>query len=183
MRWEELFQELGHEWEAAEVAAEQAEVAERTRAERARVSLLARMRGSVGRPLRVHTPSGVVEGTLHTVAGDCLLLSEGTTDVLVPVSQVNGLEGLGGDIVPDDRVGLVERRLGLAALLRRLARDRCAVGVQRIGTPPLHGTPVLVGADFVELATHEPGEVARGAAVRGRQVVPLEAIVTVRCRR
>lgn len=180
MRWEELFRELDQEWEAAEAAREQAEVAHRTRAEIARIELLDRLRGSVGRQLCVHTPAGAVEGTLVRVAADCLLLADRRTEVLVPAAQVAGIEGLGRETVPADQVGEVERRLGLASLLRRLARDRAAISVDRLGAPTLHGTPVAVGADFAELAMHERGEIPRTASVTGRHTVPLAAIVAVR---
>lgn len=180
MHWEELFRELDHEWEAAEAVREQAEVAHRTRAEIARVELLDRLRGSVGGSLCVHTPAGAVEGTLLRVAADCLLLADRRTEMLVPTARIAGIEGLGPHTVPPDQVGEVERRLGLAALLRRLARDRAAISVERLGAPSLHGTPIAVGADFVDLAVHERGEVARSAAVRGRHTLPLAAIVVAR---
>ncbi|MGH3431574.1 MAG: hypothetical protein ACRDQB_01925, partial [Thermocrispum sp.] len=79
-----------------------------------------------------------------------------------------------------EQVGEVERRLGLASLLRRVSRDRSPITVHRLGAAALHGTPVMVGADFVELALHERGELPRSAAVSGRQVVPLAAVTVVR---
>lgn len=180
MRWEELFRELDREWEAAAEVDVQAEVAERTRAELARIGVLDRLRGSVGSRLRVHTPAGLCTGELTRVAADCLLLREGVVELLLPAQQITGIEGLATDVVTDDRVGQVERTLGLASVLRRVVRDRAAVTVERVGSPPLHGTPVLAGTDFVELAVHERGEPPRSRAVLSRHVVPFAAVVVVR---
>lgn len=180
MTWERLFRELDHEWEGAVDAQLQAEVAERTRAELGRLMLLERLRGSVGHRLRLGTVAGWVTGELVRVAADCLLLERGSVELLVPVAAVSDVEGLGQRSVPDDQVGEVQRRLGMASLLRRVARDRAAVTVVRAATPDLHGTPVLVGADFLELAVHDRGEAARARTVSTRLVVPFAAISVVR---
>ena len=180
MRWEQVFRELDHEWEAAAAAQVQAEVADRTRAELARIGILDRFRGSVSRRLWVHTPAGVCTGELTRVAADCLLLRDGAVELLVAAHHIDGVEGLAAEVVTDEQVGTVERRLGLASVLRRVARDRAAVTVERVGSAALHGTPVLAGADFVELAVHPRGEPPRSSSVTSRQVVPFAAIVVVR---
>jgi hypothetical protein len=181
MRWEDLFAELDHQWDAALEAERQAEVVERTRAELAKITLLDRVRGSVGRDLRIQTVGGVqLSGTLARVAADCLLLASDRAELLVPVGAVEGLTGLLDRSVPDNLVGVVDLRLGMASMLRALARNRAAVTVDRRSAPSVHGTPVQVGADFIDLAEHAVGEPARSAAVRTRVVVPFAAILVVR---
>ncbi|HET7326174.1 MAG TPA: hypothetical protein VFJ14_02695 [Nocardioidaceae bacterium] len=180
MRWEELFRDLDQEWEAAAAADIQAEVADRTRAELARIGVLDRLRGSVGGQVRVHTPVGSCAGELTRVAADCLLLRDGAVEMLVTAHHISGIEGLAAGVVTDEQVGGLERRLGLASVLRRVVRDRAAVTVERAGSSMLHGTPVQAGADFVELAVHERGASPRRSAVTSRQVVPFAAIVVVR---
>ena len=61
------------------------------------------------------------------------------------------------------------RRPRWTAAWRVLARDRARVRVVRAGGSTVHGVPVRVGADFVEL---DPG----GEAVAGPVLVPYPAI-------
>jgi hypothetical protein len=104
----------------------------------------------------------------------------GGADLLVPAEAVAGLSGLSDRSVPENLVGVVERRLGMASVLRALVRDRAAVTVERRSAPAVHGTPVHVGTDFIDLAEHAAGELARPSAVRTRVVVPFAAIRVVR---
>jgi hypothetical protein len=179
MRWEKLFRDLEAEWEAAASADQLIEVADRTRTELARITLLDRLRGSVGRSVRLQTVAGEVAGDLRRVASDCVLV-RGRVELLVPVAAVLGAEGLTDGSVPDSLVGEVDRRLGMASLLRAVARDRAAVTVQRAGAPSVHGTPQRVGADFVDLAAHPEGEPPRRGAITGHLVVPFAAVAAVR---
>ncbi|MPZ96385.1 MAG: hypothetical protein GEU96_16085 [Propionibacteriales bacterium] len=180
MRWDDLFGDLEREWEAAAAAEQQAETAELTRAELAQVALVDRLRGSVGCALRIHTVGGHAAGELARVAGDCVLLQQATTELLVPLAAVTAVEGLADATVPPGLVGAVESRLGFASLLRAVARDRSEVTVQRTSGHAVHGTPTRVGSDFVELALHEPGEVPRPGAVTGVLAVPFAAVSVVR---
>lgn len=179
MRWEELFRDLDGEWEATSSAGQLVEVADRTRTELARIALLDRLRASLGRPVRLHTVAGEVAGELRRVARDCVLV-QGRVEVLVPVTAVLGAEGLAAGSVPGELVGEVDRRLGMASLLRAVARDRAAVTVRRAGASSVHGTPQRVGADFLDLAVHPEGEPPRRGTVTGQLVVPFAAVAAVR---
>jgi hypothetical protein len=130
MRWEELFRDLEAEWEAAVSTDQLVEVADRTRTELARITLMDRLRGSLGRSVRLHTVTGEMAGELRRVASDCVLV-RGRVELLVPIAAVLGAEGLTDGSVPASLVGEVDRRLGMASLLRAVARDRAAVTVQR----------------------------------------------------
>ncbi len=180
MRWDELFDDLADEWAAADRSAALAEVADRTRAEWARATLLARLRGAVDSVVSVDTPAGVVTGTLLRVSSDCLLLAESPGEALVPLPAVCGVAGIGSATVPDELVGVVERRLGLAAILRRIAQDRSPVTVYRRSAAALYGTPALAAADHLELAEHEPDQVPRARAVRRRVLVPYAQVALIR---
>jgi hypothetical protein len=76
--------------------------------------------------------------------------------------------------------GLVESRVGVRHLLRAIARDRSAVRVHVADGSTMDATIDRVGADFVEVATHLPGEPRRRADVRDVVTLPLTAVVAVR---
>jgi len=156
---------------AAERADVRADVAELVRAERATVRLVDRLRGSVGRQVRVHVlGADAVEGELLDAAEQWLLVGQGMARrALVPARAVVAVAGVGSHAAPEP--GLVERRLGLGHALRVLARDRAAVLV-RSGDVELAGRLGAVGADHVEVVARD----VRGAAA----LVPFASLTTVR---
>ena len=176
MRWERLFTEL--EAEAAELAGRdrEAEIADRTRAEVARTTWVDRIRAGIGTSVRLRLlGADLVEGTVLQVGTDWLLLRAGANDVLVPVHAVVGVEGTAaGARVVATVPGEVVAPTWTAAW-RVLARDRASVRVVRAGGSTVHGVPVRVGADFVEL---DPtlGQEQRDPAGGGRVLVPYAAI-------
>jgi hypothetical protein len=175
MRWERLFTDL--EAEVAELAGQdrEAEIADRTRAEVARTSWVDRVRAAIGSSVRFRLlGADMVEGTVLQVGSDWLLLRAGAHDVLVPVGAVVGVEGTGLAAVAPPALGEVGAPTWSAAW-RVLARDRAAVRVVRVGGSTVHGVPVRVGADFVEL---DPalGQRRRDPADLGRVLVPYAAI-------
>lgn len=181
MRWERLFSDL--EAEAAELAGQdrEAEIADRTRAEVARSSWIDRVRAAVGISVRLRLlGADMVEGTVLQVGADWLLLRAGANDVLVPVHAVVGVEGTPARARVAEPAGKVEAPTWTAAW-RVLARDRAPVRVVRAGGSTVHGVPVRVGADFVEL---DPalGQEQRDAAVGGRVLVPYSAITAAYAR-
>jgi hypothetical protein len=152
MRWDRLFAEL--EAEAAELADRRrdAEIADRTRAELARTRWVDRVRASTGATVRLRLlGADLVEGTVLQVAADWLLLRAGAHDVLVPAHAVVGIEGVGAATSPP--ADLPGGAPTWPAAWRVLARDRARVRLVRAGGSTVHGVPVRVGADFVELDT------------------------------
>lgn len=178
MRWDELFADL-----EAQLAGERrefldAEVAERVRIERRSVTLVDRLRAHVGRGLALDVGPAVVRGTVREVGSDFVLVEdEGGGDSLVPVAALTSVAGLGRAVAPAP--GAVLRRLGLASALRALVRDRAEVRVVT-DSGELRGTPALVAADHIDLATLAAGELDHGPTqVR---TVPLAALRVVRSR-
>lgn len=156
MRWESLFADMEAQLGAAERAGVRADVAELVRAERATVHVGDRLRGSVGRSVRMHVGGAdTVDGELVDAAEQWVLVGQGgERRVLVPVRAISAVAGLGPYVAPD--AGVVERRLGLGHALRALARDRAAVLV-RSGDAELAGLLGAVGADHAEVLVRSPG--------------------------
>ena len=174
MRWEQLFSEL--EAEAGELAQRDrdAEIADRTRAELARTRWADRVRASTGATVRLRLlGADLVEGTVLQVGADWLLLQAGANDVLVPAHAVVGAEGVGAATEPTAAGALATPTW--AAAWRVLARDRASVRVVRAGGSTVHGVPMRVGADFVEL---DPGlgETGGSGPGPGPVLVPYAAI-------
>lgn len=179
-RWDRLFRDL-----EAQLAAEQsrelrAEVADRTRRERALVELRARLLANIGTAVAARTPVDSYEGVLADVGADWLLLhAAGERPVLLPASAIRSVTGLRpGAHEPS----LVAKGLAFGAALRAISRDRAVVRLVDVEGHVLTGTIDAVGADHVELAEHHVDEPRRSANVRGSHVVPfggLSAVVRV----
>lgn len=177
-RWGALFADLEGELAAAEAAELDAEVRDRARREVARLHLADRLGPAVGHPVTVTTNgAGVLRGTLDDAAPEWLLLIEGPSrDVLVPVTAVLAIDGLGA-LSEEPRT---TRRLTLSYALRALARRRNAVTVTFVDGSTTSGTFDRVGGDFAELAEHPPGEPRRPGTVRRTRTIPFAAIAAVR---
>ncbi len=182
MRWQRLFADLTAQWEAAEAAADQAELVSRTRAEMGAVRLQDRLRAAVGSAVAVRCRgAGPVEGVLGDVGVDWLLLTdERGAEVLIACRAVQGALGLGGASAPPDEVGVVRGRLDLRWALRAAARDRGAVQVVLDDGAVLSGTIDRVGADFFDLAEHPLDEHRRAGSVRRVHAVVIDAVALVR---
>lgn len=182
MRWEALFADLEAQLEAAEATGLSAEVADRIRREVALLPFVDRLRAAVGRSLVVRAAGGaVLTGRLDVLGPDWLLLSEaGGRAALVPTSRVLSVTGLGAATVDPGGEGQVGARLDLRFALRGLARDRAAVTVTFADGTTVVGTLDRVGADYVDLAEHPPGEPRRAAGVRAVRTIPLAALAVVR---
>lgn len=180
MRWLELFADLEGQVEAWERAERDAEISDRTRAETGQVRLVNRLRHQVGESVRLTVlGAGQLEGTVDQVGADWLLLG-GSAEVVVPVSALLTVSHLGPASVSPQGVGVVAQRLGLTSALRAIAVDRCPVRVALRDGSTLVGTPHRVGADFVDLAVHDVGEVPRRDVVRGASTVAFGALAAVR---
>jgi len=182
MRWQNLFDDLEAQFEAAEAAELSGEVAERTRREAALVRLVDRLQPSAGQPVVLHLPgAGPLRGRLLDSGVDWLLLDEGAgREVLVPLAAVLGVSGLGGRAAGPGGEDAVAKRLDLRWALRGLARSRTGVALGLSDGSLVTGTVDRVGADHLDLAEHGPGEARRAGAVRAVRLVPLGALVLVR---
>ena len=183
MRWERLLDELAAGLDADEARVLDAEVAERTRRERARVGLCDRLAAVEG-PLTVRMLGGSsVTGTLERYAAEWALLAvagsaQGVEAVLrlAAVGSFAGLPPQAGD--PLLRSRLLDR-LALGVALRAMARDRAAVAVHLVDGDSLVGTIDAVGADHLDLALHPPSELRREQAIAERRAVPFAALACV----
>lgn len=184
MRWERLFADLEAELEAAETAELESEIAERTRSERARLRLVDRLRGSVGRlvVLRV-SGAGQLSGEIRAVGVDWLLVRpDDGADRLVRTAALLELSGLAPSSTARGSEGEIAARFSLASVLRGLARDRTVVTITLVDGSSRTGTIELAGADVVEISDRrydEPGFAASSGPV-GRRSVPLAAVAVVR---
>jgi hypothetical protein len=182
VRWDELFADLEAQLAAAEGAELAAEVADRTRRETAQLTLLDRLAPAAGHDVRLHVIGvGQVSGRLDSVGAEWLLVSESAArQALVPVAAVLSASGLGALSRARGQEGKVFARLGLGSALRAIARDRLQVVVGLRDGSAVTGTVDRVGADFVEVAEHGPGEPRRRSEVSGMRAVPFAAIAVVR---
>ncbi|GAA6524548.1 hypothetical protein [Intrasporangium sp. DVR] len=185
MRWDRLFEDLEALADADLGVERDAEVADRTRRERALVGLHARLLANVGGPelsIRLarpsHTAEGLVTGTLGDVGPDWLQLSEGgRQSLLVPLAAVRGVVGLrAGAHEPT----IVARRFTLGAVLRGLSRGRVPVEVSDLDGRTLTGTVDAVGADHLDLAEHPLDEPRRREHVVRCHVLPFVALSWIR---
>ncbi|WP_261565282.1 hypothetical protein [Frankia gtarii] len=186
MRWEDLFADLELQWEENEAAELAAELADRSRREAAYLRLIDRLRPVVGHPARCRVLGGqlapqTLHGTLSALGVDWFLLAEpGATEVLVPMRSLLAVENLPVVSAQPGHEGPLAAKLDLRYVLRGLVRDRCACTLLLVDGTSLHGMPVRVGADFLEVAEHAVGEFARRGRVRAGWTMPLDAIAYVR---
>ena len=182
MRWDALFADLAAQRDALEWAELDGELAERVRGEVGELTLVDRARGAVGAELRVRLSGPLdVAGRLAGAGPDWLLVDEPDgRAALVAVGQLISVRGLPHHSAAPGSAGVVESRLGLRQVLRAIARDRSAVRVHLADGSTVDATIDRVGADYVEVATHPPGEPRRRAAVRDTVTIPLAAVSAVR---
>jgi len=183
MRWEGLFADLEGQLAAEQRRELDDEVAERTRRERALVTLHGRLAASVGAQLRLGLTGGLdLTGTLIDLGAEWLLVrtETGGREVVVPVAAVSSVAGLGQDA--DD--GRSARRFTLGYALRALSRDRATVAVRVTGGgPALVGTIDAVGADHLDLALHHEGVPRRRDNITAVATVPFTGLLAVESRR
>ena len=182
MRWARLFADLESQLDALAGAEADAEVGERTRVEISRLRLVDRLRAAEGHPLEARCAgAGPVRGRLDRVGADWILLAEAPDrEALLPLASVLAVTGLGRWSAAPGSEGTVAARLGLRSALRGIVRDRAPVHLALIDGSTVAGTVDRVGADFVELAEHAPGEPRRAASVRTVRTVPLHGLGVLR---
>jgi hypothetical protein len=179
MRWDRLFDDLEAQLAVDEARGRDAEVADRTRRERALLDVHTRLLANVGAThvglrLREH----VVPGRLVDVGPDWALVETAADrPVLVALAAVRAMTGL----VPGARTpSVVARRFGLGAALRAVSRDRAVVEVVDVDGHASTGTIDVVGSDHLELAQHAADEPRRRANVSGLLLVPFWSLGSVR---
>jgi hypothetical protein len=183
MRWDGLFSDLEAQLYAAGQLALESEANERARMDQAALSMTDRLRGQLGAALRVRLGGGLAfDGRLAHVGSNWIMLTEPAHSVLVVLSAVRLIEGLGRAASPEGAAG--PRRLGLGSVLRALARDREEVMAYLAYGPDggfhtVSGTIDRVGKDFLELAAVPWGEARRAANVRGVHAVPFSAVAAL----
>lgn len=192
MRWERLFDDLEAQLGADDARALTAEVADRTRRERAQLGLFDRLTALLDGPvveLRV-AGAGLVRGVVTGCGPEWVLVDqrgdlplsvrEGAADrpVLVAVPAVRGVIGLSGAATSS----AVARGFGLGAALRAVSRDRAVVDVVDIDGVVVTGTLDTVGQDLVEVAEHPSDLPRRPEHVVRVVAVPFAALAAVRRR-
>jgi hypothetical protein len=190
MRWDDLFADLGAQWEAESRRELDAEVADRTRRERALVGLYERLSAAGQDVVTIGLRSGAaVQGRVADVGDGWLLLATVVTGhhvgpalgtafgtALVPFAAVTSVTGL------SVRAGGNElgRTFGLGYALRGLSRDRSVVLLTDLTGAVVTGTIDAVGRDVLELSEHAADLPRRAENVTGRRLVPFSAIVLLR---
>lgn len=179
MRWDRLFDDLEAQLALDEVREQDAEVADRTRRERALIDVHTRLLANVGSEgIGLRLRGRVVTGRLAEVGPDWALVEAAPgRPVLVALPAVRAVSGIG----PGARTpSVVARRLGLASALRAVSRDRAVVEVCDVDGQAATGTVDVVGADHLLLAEHASDETRRSANVTGRLLVPFWSLASVR---
>lgn len=176
VRWDRLFDDLEAQLAAQTRLELDAEVAERTRTERSKVTLGERISGAVGAHLVIRLRGGsVARGRLDDCGdGWLLLVEDGGRQQLVSVAAVLGASGLGR---PRDDTRA--RRFGIGSAVRGISRDRRAVAVIDVDGGTVHGTIDGVGADAFDITEHPLDSPRRAANVRGERVVPFAAVALI----
>jgi hypothetical protein len=135
------------------------ELADRSRAEYASVSLAARLMASIDLDVTLELAgAGPVAGRLARVAaGWCLLRGPGQ-DWVVRLDAIVSVLGSSDRAVPE-LAWPVSARLGLGAPLRRLSDAAEPCSLHLVDGRRQDGVLLRVGADFAEVATGEAGRV------------------------
>ncbi len=179
IRWERLFDDLEARLVADEALDLAAEIADRTRHERAQVGLAERLSAMRhGPPVVVEVAGlGRTVGSVLDVGADWVLL-EPTPQrvVLAPFSALRSLSGLSGKA---GTVSRVARGFTCAAALRAISRDRAPVTVVDVGGARFTGTIDAVGQGIMDIAEHALDLPRRPENVRESRVVPLSALGAV----
>ena len=119
-----LFDDLEQQAAGLHLVERDAEVADLTQAEYARISLGARLHASLGLELRVRLVGGhVVAGRLARVGEDWLLLVDRRSEWIVRYAGIVSLAGLSPRANSEETWSVVDR-LSLRAVLRRRRRQR-----------------------------------------------------------
>lgn len=195
MRWDRLFEDLegqlASEWEAERAALD----AESERLRISRLDLRSRLRAlCAAEAPAVLTLSGRPRMSVHLLAlgADWIAASELPADGArvvrsIRIIPLQALLGIGVDhgmllASAEDHgepTSDLRERMTLGFVLRGLARRRVPVRIRTVEGEELHGTIDRAGADHLDLALHEAGQVRLAGSVSGFRIVPFEAVAEV----
>ncbi len=198
MRWERLFDDLEAQLSSDETRELEAEVADRTRRERALVGLHERFAAAVDRTVVEIRVSGVglLRGLVTGSGPDWVLLDHrvdaalsvvpatgsGTPRVdrpmLVATQAIRAVTGLGGA----EQIGAVAKGFGFGSALRAVSRDRAVVDVVDVDGGVVTGTIDNVGQDYLEVAEHSADLPRRAENVLAVRAIPFAGVAMVRRR-
>ena len=155
MSWEtdlfELFDDLEQQADGMFQVEREVEVADRTRAEYASVSLASRLMATVGSEVVLRVQGiGVLQGTLQRVAADWCLLSAATgQEWIVRLAAIDQVRGAAERSVPELAWSPVTR-LSFGSALRHVSEKHaaCLIALTDGGRHEAH--LARVGQDFVE---------------------------------
>ncbi|MEV4774350.1 hypothetical protein [Microbacterium sp. LWH12-1.2] len=196
MHWDRLFEDLegqlASEWEA-ERAALDAE-SERLRISRLELRSRIRMLCAVEARMTLDLAGGQrLPVRLRALGADWLATepsSGGETAAplsisIVPLHAISGMSMDHGMLLTslDPQVAAepaLRERMTFGFLLRDFARRRVPVRIALRDGDEVHGTIDRAGADHLDLAVHDAGDVRRADAVRGFRIVPFSALLWLR---
>lgn len=179
MRWDALFDDLESQLQSVTTMRQESDIRERTRSEQSRLTLVQRLLGHLGGPIGVTTGGGrILSGILTNVGSQWIAVTVDGRSVIVPLSSLQMLRGLGRSV--GQPLSRVEARLGLGSALRALSRDRAKV-VLGLSAQASRCAGVIdrVGADFLDLGLVAPGNERRPGDAREVLTVPFAAIDTI----
>lgn len=172
-----LLDDLEEQAEGLALLERDLEVADRSRAEYARVSLASRLHAAAGRDVRLLLLGGLaLAGRVRRTGPDWLLLADATDrEWIVPHGAVGVLRGARAGAVATDALGVL-RRLTVRSVLRGVAEADPGCVVHLVDGSSHEATLLRVGGDFVE--------VRLGGAVEPEQydLVPIAAVAAVQRR-
>lgn len=182
MRWDALFADLEAQGAVLEQMELDAEVAERTRGEVGGQELTDRARAAVGGQLQLRLWGGLtVTGRLIQAGPGWLLVDEdGAHEALVASAGLLSVRGFGRRSAAPGSAGVVESRIGIRHVLRAVARDRSQVRVHLVDGTVVDATIDRVGADFIDVASHPPGEPRQRTGGAETLLLVISAVAAVR---
>ena len=180
MRWDELFDDLEAQLESGLRAERTAEVADRTRRDRATRDLRQRLVEVLGAQVAIDVAGGArAEGAVLEVGADWVMVGvEPGPTALVPLPAVRSVL-VGAPAARLEEASALSRRLSLGHALRVLSRDRAPVRVVGVDGRELTGTVDAVGADLLDLSEHPLDVPRRRDNVASVRLVPFAALAMV----
>ncbi len=178
MRWDLLFADLEAQMHAASQLELEQRVNELARIEASQLTLSEALRGAAGGRLSIVMGNGTAfHGVVAKVEPQWVLLHEGTRSVILPLSKVIRVQGVGSQRAKSTST----IPFTLAAALRVLARNRSLVVLDLDGVRggTVRGVLDQVGADYVQLMQLADGVGRDGGNRQGSVMVPLAALCAI----